>query len=540
MRANLFAHIPPVATSSLLEEYAASGVNPDTGFQAWSWVFDAFWKEDWQPLVTLVSRLQNLTALNYGLLNRFPMALHQALARFHPHCNLNIWTGTMPFPDSKPGEQMFLNSNPLQNHLPCLDDYSLSRLRSYAAMCPVNSERVGSQTRWSHMVRHFTYLAACRSLRHIDVCLDSRWGTSDEIKRANAKWATIPAPKALAKPESLSITGFGPHEHVLLDLAGIFDLSTLRSLDLDVWEHPTLLQEIAPCLPNLQKLLISLDTKLNKDPDLYADHQGIIKAIVTFSPLQYLCLRGVRNVATLDLIVKRHGPRLKGLLIEPTTAGRVGPLSDMHFKYPHLTAADILRFAESAPNLRELRLPLKRDKGSKDECGIYRALSAFTNLHCLLLDLHYDTRTAPIYPGWRPSATELREILVNAATDAELARSIWTLVSETQSSKALRSLSVHPFGSESFKMPEAYLLMSLAPSFLVQRPAFDVFEPLEIKCVAEGRYELEVEWRLQEGDGPGRGLTKSLKEVFNEVWPGEGKWQTRWRSFPLKEEVEGA
>ncbi|KAL5044832.1 hypothetical protein BDW71DRAFT_208961 [Aspergillus fruticulosus] len=172
---------------------------------------------------------------------------------------------------------------------------------------------------------------------------------------------------------------------------------------------------------------------------------------------------------------------------------------------------------------------------NKDECDIYKALGSLTNLRSLLLDLHYDTRTAPIYPQWRPSTTELREILVNAAIDAHLARLIWSFISQTQSSKALRSLSVHPFGSERLEMPEAYLLMSVAQSFLVQLPTFDVFEPLEITSVAEGGYELEVELRLQEGDGPGR-LTNFLKEVFNEAWPGEGEWRMRWRTFPLMEE----
>ncbi|KAL5041129.1 hypothetical protein BDW71DRAFT_212416 [Aspergillus fruticulosus] len=341
------------------------------------------------------------------------------------------------------------------------------------------------------------------------------------LRRVNRAWLQVSTPVLF---ENLTIvlhngavTGSGPREHILLDLVGIFNLSTLRSLDLD-------------------RLFISLDTKLNWDPDLYTNHQGVIEAILAFSSLQYLCLWGVWNVTTLDIILERHRPSLKGLLIEPTKAGRVGPSSDFHFKYPHPTATDILQFAESAPNLRELRLPLKRNKGNKDECGIYKALGSFTNLRSLLLDLHYDTRTAPIYPQWRPSATELGEILVNTATDAHLAHSIWNLISKTQSSKALQNLSVHLFGAECFKMLEAYLLMSIARSFLVQRPVFDVFELLEIKCVAEGRYELEVEWRLQEGDGLGRGLNKLLKEVFNEVWPGGGKWQTRWRSFPLREE----
>jgi hypothetical protein len=81
--------------------------------------------------------------------------------------------------------------------------------------------------------------------------------------------------------------------------------------------------------------------------------------------------------------------------------------------------------------------------------------------------------------------------------------------------------------------------MTVGRTFLVTRPAFDAFEPLQIRRVAEGEYELEVERRLQEGDWPRRGLTPALKQVVDEVWPGPGKWQTRWKSFPL-EENDGA
>jgi hypothetical protein len=204
-----------------------------------------------------------------------------------------------------------------------------------------------------------------------------------------------------------------------------------------------------------------------------------------------------------------------------------------------MTPVDARRIAESTPLLRKLRPAIKRTKGDKDECAIYKAIASFSNLRCLLLDLHYDIRTPPIDLQWRPNVTELRDILINAATDRDLAQHIWNLISRNQASKALRTLTVRPFGSEVLKMPEAYLLMTIGRTFLVTRPAFDAFEPLQIKRVAEGAYELEVERRLQEGDGPRRGLTPALKQVVEGVWPGPGKWQTRWKSVPL-EENDGA
>jgi hypothetical protein len=80
-----------------------------------------------------------------------------------------------------------------------------------------------------------SYLAACRNLRYLDVRQDGRWGTYDEINRSNEKWASIPTLEAIAKLESLTVSDSGPCEQILMDLAGIFDLSTLRSLDFDVY-----------------------------------------------------------------------------------------------------------------------------------------------------------------------------------------------------------------------------------------------------------------------------------------------------------------
>ncbi|KAJ0421669.1 hypothetical protein BJY00DRAFT_282161 [Aspergillus carlsbadensis] len=540
MRPNLFSHIPQVALRSFLEEYCLLGVTPvsPSEFHGWHWVFDAYWKEEWQPLVTLVSHLRCLARLNYGLLNRFPMPIHEAIARYHPECALNIWKGAMPLLDPPLDQQTFLNSNPLQDPLPRMDDYSLSNLRSYTALCPVKSKIVSPQIQWTHMTRHLSYLAACHHLRHLEIRPDDRWGTYDEVNRSNERWASIPPPEAIANLESLRVSDSSPCEQILVDLASVFALSTLRSLDFDVYEHPDLLRDLAPRLPNLQRLFISMDTYMGRDPDLFAENQGVVEAILAFRPLQYLCFRGVRNVTTLHTIVEHHGATLKGLLIEPTRKGRVGRSRDYHFKYPAMTPADVRRIAESTPLLRELRLPIKRTKGDKDECAIYKAIGSFCNLRCLLLDLHYDIRTPPVDPQWRPGASQLRDILINAATDKDLAQSIWNLIARNQASKALRTLTVRPFGADVLKMPEAYLLMTVGRAFLVMRPPSDAFEPLQIRRVAEGAYELEVERRLQEGDGPRRGLTPALKQVVDGVWPGPGKWQTRWRSFPLAEEEE--
>jgi hypothetical protein len=138
-----------------------------------------------------------------------------------------------------------------------------------------------------------------------------------------------------------------------MDLTGIFNLSTLQSLDFNVYEHANLLQNLAPRLPNLQRLFICLDTKMSQDSDLFADNPGVVEAILTFYPLQYLCRR-VRDVETLHMVLERHGATLKGLLFEPTKLGRAGRMSDFHYKHPSIIPTDVRRIAESGPLLCEL------------------------------------------------------------------------------------------------------------------------------------------------------------------------------------------
>jgi hypothetical protein len=539
MQANLCGHIPPVAVPAFLEEYCLLGVSPTSDFPGWHWVFDTFWMQEWEPLVTLISRLKCLTRFDSGLLNRFPRALHDALATYHPNCALNIWKGVMPLRESPPTQQTFLNPDPLQDPLHCMDSYSLVNLQSYSALFPADFKNVSPRMHWAYMIRHLHHLVACRNLRYLDIQLDSCWGTYDEIHRRNEEWPNNTPTEAVANLEALTISSSGPREKILLDLTNVFDLSILKSLDFEVYKHSDLLKKVAPRLRNLQRLFITVDTSSNRTPDLFADNQGVIEAILAFYPLQYLYLRQVRNVSTVHDILERHGPTLKGLQIEPIRTGRAG-LADSHFKYPAMTATDVVRIAESAPHLRELRLTIKRTLGDNNESAIYKAIgSSFRDLHSLLLDLHYDTRTPPIYPRWRPNATELRDILVNAATDKDLAHRIWTVISRNQATKALRNLTMRPFGSEAFQMLEAYLLLTVGRTFLVTRSSsLDDSEPANIRCVAEGAYELEVENRLLERGNPWRELSPFLKEVVDGVWPGTGKWQARWRSFPLEEAEE--
>jgi hypothetical protein len=46
------------------------------------------------------------------------MPIHEAIARYHPDCALNIWNGAMLLLDPPLDQQIFLNSNPLYYLIP--------------------------------------------------------------------------------------------------------------------------------------------------------------------------------------------------------------------------------------------------------------------------------------------------------------------------------------------------------------------------------------------------------------------------------------
>lgn len=74
--------------------------------------------------------------------------------------------------------------------------------------------------------------------------------------------------------------------------------------------------------------------------------------------------------------------------------------------------------AQTYPNLEELRLPIRRSRGSGREIEVYMAL--FPKLRSLFLDLHFDPRQMELVKETEESV--LQEAFLNAATDKKLGR----------------------------------------------------------------------------------------------------------------------
>lgn len=344
--------------------------------------------------------------------------------------------------------------------------------------------------------------------------------------RENSQALMASRPSSQSSPlESITISCIGPHEDILFKMAATGNLSNLRTLVLERIFDPPGLVKIAGLFPNLERLFINPNPTGLPWKHLKSDHDDSIVAIREFPALKYLCLYNLRSAENLLRIVERHGPSLKGLMIEPS-----GP---SHSQYPRLDVCLIVQLATYCPNLQELRLQVQRSMGSQAECELYRALGEFSNLHSLVLDLQIDAR--PEIPLNRPvteDLTVLRKTFINAATDEKLAIGIWNTIKSNKAFR-LQYLRVVPFGNNMFCHEESYLLNCLTRSILVTR--YNFHNPRSPSAEEIGTRAREIRRDMFR---PAI-LSERLRLLLHDIWPqvpAGSDWWTGWKSFPLEAE----
>mgnify|MGYP002717902626 FL=1 len=287
-------------------------------------------------------------------------------------------------------------------------------------------------------------------------------------------------------------------------------------------------------MPNLERLSISTNGRGWRCPDLKSDDDIGVSAIRAFNPLVYLHLRGFRSAFSLNQIVQRHGPSLKGLIIVPCIRDKGRTEEDSGYKYPELDAFGISQLAKSCPQLEELRLPIKRSIGGQEECEMYKAVGGFSNLHSLVLDLHFDPRPRPVDPTHEVETSVLQKIFVNAAMDEKLALQIWHLISSNQASRRLQNLRVVPFGLEFLPNDEHRLLDWFSRSFLITRYNFQNVGVPTIREIGKREREIINQSRFQGSDE--RSVPERLAQILSNVWPSEpvNGWESGRSSSPLQ------
>ncbi|KAJ5130996.1 uncharacterized protein N7515_007035 [Penicillium bovifimosum] len=324
---------------------------------------------------------------------------------------------------------------------------------------------------------------------------------------------------------------------MLSKLAAAGDLSQLRSLDIGCVCEPGKLVNVADLLPNLKRLFLDIGRRWPSHPASETDIEESMAGILAFRPLEYLYVRGLRNVEALDRIIQRHGPSLKGLAL----------LSNKAYQYyPRLNSSKLLEMMNLCPKLEELRLRMKRSAGNQAECEMYKALGTFPNLQRLFLDLDFDARpTVPRF-GSIPETDDLdlRRTFINAAMDESLALQIWTKIKEK--SPSLKDLRIFPCGNVYFPQEERYLLDCFARSYLLtgynlENPGVPVMEQI-------GKREWEIIRARQNHWHESRDeevrLSSKVVSVLRSIWPQvlgqtfRSDWLDCWTSLPLQPDTQ--
>ncbi|CZT14088.1 uncharacterized protein RCC_00063 [Ramularia collo-cygni] len=335
------------------------------------------------------------------------------------------------------------------------------------------------------------------------------------------------------------------------------DFSSLQTLRLSMPAEDTLRWLTTCQLTSLQTLM--LDTYLFPSP-VEGYHEALDAFIASVPPLQALGLEGQITSSNVETSIRAHGPSLKTFWTLP----------DYYYSSLIFSASSLQALRFHCPNLEDLRLTIRRSKGGRTETSLYKILSTFPRLRTLFLTLdcsNPDLLIPPpedqieeeeplmfnenlaiegIYPPGatgayplanRPTKEDVRDALINAAFDSNLALQIHSLISPTASAP-VKNLILHPIGGGTFHdhctlpgLPECFSL--LERNWKVTR----IGQKVDIEEVPGAR-----------DDGPWRKdmrLQKALREIFEGLWPVEGKgdWRGAWRSFPLSvdgEEEAGA
>ncbi|GFF36178.1 hypothetical protein IFM46972_04800 [Aspergillus udagawae] len=536
-------YIPPAHRDTFLEHRLGDFIDSDLGFLNLSLGYYA--QKEWQPLVSLITRLEHLKELNYVMENMFPAPVHQAIRQYHPRCRVNIWTFqslSIDIPGqgrTRPGSSFSMN-----------DPFEISILRSpglhtFAMDYSTANDPNGGQG-FVHLNELLPFVCMGQNLKRLTI-RDIGASFDVSIMKIKQEWKDFSAelkPVPAACLDSLSLDfrdSYGPAEEVLLKLGNLVDLTRLRSLDMSIYSSPSLLAQAASLFHSLERLFVTMDPWAKPNEDVNADDEEMVSAVRAFAPARFLCLRGLRSTSSLNHILQHHGTSLKGLAIETSEDGRLfrsPTIYDNGYKYPVLDSQHISQLVDCCANLQELRLQIKRQGGNHRECNIYRALSQLTQLHTLILDLHCDPRQSPIGPEIASTAC-LRETLINAAMDESLAMSIWDLIASSQPSKRLRKLRIIPFGANFYSREEKHVIRQLSHSFLLTRPGVYSQRNPDLREIGKEAWEL---WREEDISENGRlHIPQQVEDLLYELWPStrgvrNKHWSQYWKSFPLQTE----
>ncbi|KAL2121763.1 hypothetical protein VTJ04DRAFT_2218 [Mycothermus thermophilus] len=425
-------------------------------------------REAWLPFAEFLLRLPRLTDLVYNCLTHFPTGVLQALhSRSGPEkCRLHISTFDLrtlglyahggPFVDREarvhPDELQLLTS-------PCL---------SSARLC------VGSTNITDVAVAHVLMSGCGSRLKHLHVhCI---WPISDQVwqpmthdntpywrsifprlaPREVPGYSEMPQPisfnpaQPLARLDTLCLSGLLIGEEAIEQWALCVDFTRLRRFgfhgDMSFDCLRTLVTRARDpksgrggrgWFRSLRSLDLTITGGLTDQNDTFEGDEIVRKFLSLLPPLEHLTVDGYGGEGTFLQIVQSHGPTLRKLHLQT-------------WYEPWSYAPEELSYmADRCPRLEDFRVYTMRIRNSEELDG-YRALARFPSLRRLELVLNCmaDTSEISMQQLERPrgqlgsnlepwQVEQLRNSLLNFASDRAFARAVWSFINEERRKNSL-------------------------------------------------------------------------------------------------------
>lgn len=492
----------------------------------------------WDAIIGLIKELPRLMHLVFACNGQFPIRLLRALTAHHPTCKLhlykfNLWSGEGGWTISKlwPQEREFITS-PL---IHTINDSLLS--------CWTHSLFGGRSETLERLVRGLT--PNLKVFRGGSAC-DSKHPEEDGWVNLGAGASRIDPPGGTenmdSRPRIESLEYLELHTPpgaVFKPLRDSVDVSCLRALKLNIHRAYSF-TELAELLNGINIDRLETLSVINRHSDPEAPTSETLE---WFPDL-------VGNLKSLELgwfytplVSKIASPALRKLHL----VGECDRIQD-------LSRHELVQLGRSCPQLEDLRVPLRRSKGSAEEVACYAALGRFfprlrhLSICLLCQDPQADPSWWDLWPLDKCKENLVVDFLISLAVDGKLAASIFDVISSARSlvpgKLLLETLTVGPL-SDSASGQWKPMVISISRKWHVERDVRD-----------DRRDKL----RITEVDIPKRyfsfyawspAIYHYHCRIYQKIWgttsampdpdrcgPGiEWPWLKGWHSFPL--DIEG-
>ncbi|KAM3461692.1 hypothetical protein NHJ6243_004774 [Beauveria neobassiana] len=492
-------------------------------------------EQPWQALVELCKELPLLEDVVFASSDQFPRALLSELHENHPQSRLHMRNF---------GLRSLIHSELEETPAMHADDIALA-----TSPCLYSVVAVTSQCRWEQVVDYnkeaIMEMTAGLAPRLTNVCI-----VGGTMQSSRIPMSTIPRPPWQGFPSSLVeadrrqqptlghlqelVLNTCPLAEELLEWTRRTNFSQLQSLTLRREVHSSTMQQLVQIarqspMTALSSLQISARSWSGQE-DMDMKH-AVAQLLETLPSLRSLSFYGPSEVTSLSTILSGQLATLRRLEVSSTGEERQGLGSSM------LSLESVDQLARQCPQLEELEVQMARGQGDARETAIYHCLGRLPRLKSLTLhlriqgispsDMHSGFVLMTFGSHWNMTVPEVQHRYREAAIDAKLALSIFSIIGRINN---LRALQLRPYGDYRGPMNGLGRWMCwIARRWVVERdsPGNVMTRELDAQKRKEALKELQAQRNGKEW--------QTCKKAWDTLWPPRSaQWWDEWSSVPLK------